>query len=210
MVLMTESKEVKVCKTCNEEKPLSEFSGCGVTADRLQPNCKPCHEERKRAGKAAASEKRAAAAADARQEVKNIEPENPPQPEARIDVPASGIITKEVVTTEVLRWKVGERSVQIEELSREDLLAAARSLFEENATLRAEFEKEISEIAEAYEEKIQSLHYVLAAQVELEIREAVRDKMGVILEVVMGEVERRTAGAERMENESKEGADNER
>jgi transcriptional regulator with XRE-family HTH domain len=64
----------------------------------------------------------------------------------------TGVVTKEVVTTEVLRWQAGVRSVRLEELSREDLLAAARSLFEENARLRGEFEKEMGEIAEAYEE----------------------------------------------------------
>lgn len=60
MPIATEARKSKVCKTCEEEKPLSEFSGCGVTPDRLQPNCKPCHEERKRAGLSAANARRAA------------------------------------------------------------------------------------------------------------------------------------------------------
>jgi hypothetical protein len=118
------------------------------------------------------------------------------EPKARVDSPATGVVTKEVVTTEVLRWQVGGRAVLIEELNREDLLGAVRSLFEMNARLRAEFEKEMGELAEAYEQKIHSLHHMLAANVELEIREAVRDKMAVILEAVAAEVERRSSARE--------------
>jgi transcriptional regulator with XRE-family HTH domain len=116
--------------------------------------------------------------------------EVPVEPEVTVNSPIGGVVTKEVVTTEVLRWQVGDSSVPVEELSRENLLGAVRSLFEINGRLRAEFEKEMGEMAEAYEQKIHSLHLVLAAQVELDIREAVRDKMEVILEAVMAEVER--------------------
>ncbi|VTS00435.1 unnamed protein product [Gemmata massiliana] len=55
---MTEELKTKVCKTCETEKPLSEFSGCGFTRDRRQPNCKPCHERRMRAGRVAGAAKR--------------------------------------------------------------------------------------------------------------------------------------------------------
>lgn len=52
---------VKRCNTCGADKPLTEFSGCGITPDRLQPNCKPCHERRKQEGLAAAAAWRAKA-----------------------------------------------------------------------------------------------------------------------------------------------------
>jgi transcriptional regulator with XRE-family HTH domain len=123
------------------------------------------------------------------------------EPEARVGLPATGVVTKDVVTTEVLRWQVGGRALPIEELSRDDLLGAVRSLFEVNGRLRAEFEQEMGELAEAYEQKIRSLHHVLAAHVELGIREAVRDKMEVILEAVAAEVERRSAAAENARKE---------
>jgi transcriptional regulator with XRE-family HTH domain len=119
--------------------------------------------------------------------------EQPGKSELGVSPPSVGIVTKEVVMAEVLRWQVGGRSLPIEELSREDLLGAVRSLFEANGRLRLDFEKEMGEIAEAYEQKIRSLHHVLAAYVELEIREAVRDKMEMILEAVMAEVERRSS-----------------
>lgn len=223
MVIAVSGTRSKVCKSCGEEKPLSEFSGCGVTPDRLQPNCKPCHEERKRAGKAAASEKRAAAVACAQQEVRSAYETHvaPPQPSGGsaaelgtpmlpkpgIDSPTPGVVTSEVVMTEVLRWQIGDRSMPIEGLGREELLVVARSLFEENARLRAESERELDEIAEAYEQKIHSLYHVLAAQVELDMREAIRDKMDVILEAVMAEVDRRSSvatGGHKVTNDSKE------
>ncbi|AMV24229.1 hypothetical protein VT84_07520 [Gemmata sp. SH-PL17] len=60
---MTEELKTKVCKICETEKPLTEFSGCGLTSDRLQPNCKPCHERQKRAGRVIGAAKRKALAA---------------------------------------------------------------------------------------------------------------------------------------------------
>jgi transcriptional regulator with XRE-family HTH domain len=131
------------------------------------------------------------------------------EPEANFGSPARGVVKKDVVTTEVLRWQVGDRSTPIEELSREDLLSAVRSLFEVNGKLRAEFEREVGEIAEAYEQKIRSLHHMLAAHVELEIREAVRDKMEVILAAVAATLERRSSTPEdarkEVMNDNKEG-----
>ncbi|WP_165063977.1 hypothetical protein [Paludisphaera rhizosphaerae] len=43
---------LKRCKTCGEQKPLLDFAGCGVTADKLQPNCRPCHSAKMTAGRA--------------------------------------------------------------------------------------------------------------------------------------------------------------
>ena len=34
--------EQKKCKTCGRELPVSEFSSCALTKDRLQPSCKEC------------------------------------------------------------------------------------------------------------------------------------------------------------------------
>jgi transcriptional regulator with XRE-family HTH domain len=133
------------------------------------------------------------------------------EPKAHVGSPASGVVKQAVVTTEVLRWQVGNRSTPIEELSREDLLGAVRSLFEVNGKLRAEFEREMGEIAETYEQEIRSLHHVLAAHVELEIREAVRDKMEVILEAVAAALERRPFAPldarKEVMNDNKEGTD---
>jgi hypothetical protein len=53
----------------------------------------------------------------------------------RVITPGIGAVTKEVVTTEVLRWQVGDRSMPIEELSRDELLDAVRSLFEANGSM---------------------------------------------------------------------------
>ena len=96
-----------------------------------------------------------------------------------------------MVTAHVLRWQVGECSVPIEELGREDLLGAVRSLFDINARQKTAFGKEMDEVAEMYEQKIRSLHLALAAHVELEIREAVRDRMDAILAVVAAELDHR-------------------
>ena len=42
--------ETKVCKTCGRTLPVSEFSACGLTADKLQPNCKQCMSEKQKGG----------------------------------------------------------------------------------------------------------------------------------------------------------------
>lgn len=42
--------ETKVCKTCGRTLPVSEFSACGLTADKLQPNCKQCMSEKRKGG----------------------------------------------------------------------------------------------------------------------------------------------------------------
>lgn len=55
----------KVCRTCGEVKPVSEFAGCGLTADRLQPSCRPCHGAKVSAG----WDRRAVRAAESRDRV---------------------------------------------------------------------------------------------------------------------------------------------
>ncbi|MFO0906825.1 MAG: helix-turn-helix transcriptional regulator [Isosphaeraceae bacterium] len=118
-------------------------------------------------------------------------PVRPSEAAVKIETPVPGVVTKESVTTEVLRWQVGERSIPIDELNREELLDAMRSLFATNGRMKAEFDADLEEIAQAYEQRIQSLHNVLAARVELEMREALRDKMDAILEVVIARGEQR-------------------
>jgi transcriptional regulator with XRE-family HTH domain len=113
------------------------------------------------------------------------------EPVAKAETPTIGVVTEEAITTNVLRWQVGDRTVLIEELDREDLLGAVRSLFDTNAALRAEFDTAVDEIAVMYEEKVRSLHHLLAANVEMGIREAVRDKMDVIVEAVTAAFDRR-------------------
>lgn len=132
----------------------------------------------------------------------------PAEPKAEVIATVVGIVTEETVTDHVLRWQVGDDSMPIDDLSREDLLGAVRSLFEANGKLRAEFDMAMGEIANMYERKISSLHHILAAQVELEIRDAVRDKMETILEAVMAEVERRSPMAVEMGKDSKESTNN--
>jgi len=65
-----------------------------------------------------------------------------------------------------------------EVLGREELIVAVRSLREERAL---------------YEEKIRALYHLVSATIELQIREAVRDKMDVLLEVVSEEIRKRSA-----------------
>ena len=42
--------ETKVCKTCGRTLPVSAFSACVLTADKLQPNCKECMTKKQRGG----------------------------------------------------------------------------------------------------------------------------------------------------------------
>lgn len=42
--------ETKVCKTCGRTLPVSEFSACVLTADKLQPNCKQCVSTKQKSG----------------------------------------------------------------------------------------------------------------------------------------------------------------
>lgn len=42
--------ETKVCKTCGRTLPVSEFSACVLTADKLQPNCKQCMSTKQKSG----------------------------------------------------------------------------------------------------------------------------------------------------------------
>lgn len=72
MVITTQNTKVKACQTCGVEKALTEFSGCGVTPDRFQPNCKPCHEQKKRAGRIAAGKKRVAQDTATRAEAESV------------------------------------------------------------------------------------------------------------------------------------------
>lgn len=45
-----ETPKTKKCKTCGAELPLSEFSACVLTKDRLQSSCKRCMSERQKKG----------------------------------------------------------------------------------------------------------------------------------------------------------------
>lgn len=42
--------KTKVCKTCGRTLPVSEFSACVLTADKLQPNCKQCMSTKQKSG----------------------------------------------------------------------------------------------------------------------------------------------------------------
>jgi hypothetical protein len=42
--------ETKVCKTCGRTLPISAFSACVLTADKLQPNCKECMSNKQKSG----------------------------------------------------------------------------------------------------------------------------------------------------------------
>lgn len=42
--------ETKVCKTCGRTLPISAFSACVLTADKLQPNCKECMSSKQKSG----------------------------------------------------------------------------------------------------------------------------------------------------------------
>jgi hypothetical protein len=42
--------ETKVCKTCGRTLPVSAFSACVLTADKLQPNCKECMKRKQKDG----------------------------------------------------------------------------------------------------------------------------------------------------------------
>lgn len=42
--------ETKVCKTCGRTLPVSAFSACVLTADKLQPNCKECMSNKQKSG----------------------------------------------------------------------------------------------------------------------------------------------------------------
>lgn len=42
--------KTKVCKTCGRELPVEAFSACGLTKDKLQPNCKSCMKEKQQLG----------------------------------------------------------------------------------------------------------------------------------------------------------------
>ena len=42
--------ETKVCKTCGRALPVTEFSTCVLSADKLQPSCKKCTSERQKKG----------------------------------------------------------------------------------------------------------------------------------------------------------------
>lgn len=44
--------ETKVCKTCGRTLPVSAFSACVLTADKLQSNCKECMSYKQRSGRA--------------------------------------------------------------------------------------------------------------------------------------------------------------
>ena len=44
------SKVTKVCKTCGRTLPVSAFSACVLTADKLQPNCKECMSNKQKSG----------------------------------------------------------------------------------------------------------------------------------------------------------------
>lgn len=44
------SMETKVCKTCGRALPISAFSACVLTADKLQPYCKECMSDKRRDG----------------------------------------------------------------------------------------------------------------------------------------------------------------
>ena len=44
------SMETKVCKTCGRTLPVSAFSACVLTADKLQPNCKECMKRKQKDG----------------------------------------------------------------------------------------------------------------------------------------------------------------
>jgi transcriptional regulator with XRE-family HTH domain len=46
--------------------------------------------------------------------------------DAQAATPTTGVVTEETVTANVLRWQVGELSVPIEELSREEMLNTSR------------------------------------------------------------------------------------
>lgn len=133
-------------------------------------------------------------------------PNQPVEPTTKADSPVVGVVTEETVTAQVLRWQVGDRSVPIEDLNREDLIGAVRSLFAANAELKADFERGMGEVAEMYEQKVRSLHLALAAQVELDIRDAVRDKMEMILEAVMAEIEHRRITRKKETNHSQKEA----
>lgn len=45
------SMETKVCKTCGRTLPISAFSACVLTADKLQPNCKECMKRKQKDGR---------------------------------------------------------------------------------------------------------------------------------------------------------------
>lgn len=104
--------------------------------------------------------------------------------------PTVGDATGEPVTS-----RAGGRAGPIEELSRDDLLGAVRSLRDANAAARAEFETVTADLVAMYEEKVRALYHALAASVELGIRDAVRDKMDVILAAVTAAAGRRPAAA---------------
>lgn len=49
--------EVKICRTCGETKPSSEFYRNNKSKDGLRPDCKPCNRDRVRAWQEAERER---------------------------------------------------------------------------------------------------------------------------------------------------------
>lgn len=84
--------ETKVCKTCGRALPVTEFSACVLSADKLQPSCKECTSERQKKGWA----KRAAKLCATRE---HEQPQPTPEPE-RI---------KPTVKPEAVRERIIER-----------------------------------------------------------------------------------------------------
>ncbi len=91
-----ETPKTKKCKTCGAELPLSEFSACVLTKDRLQSSCKRCMSERQRKGRM-----KKAAAMVATQE----QPQPTPEPEA---LRMFKVELEETVTAAAYAHKIGD------------------------------------------------------------------------------------------------------
>jgi transcriptional regulator with XRE-family HTH domain len=137
---------------------------------------------------------------------------NHDQPAPRAEPGTRSPAAKQAATVEAVYWPVAGVPVPIDNLDRDELRAAVRSLLRENKELAAAFEREMESLADVYESKVRSLQHLAAAALELEIREAVRDKMEVIVEAMAAEVRRRSTWLQGAEQEgisdNKEEADN--
>ena len=54
---MSQQPETKVCTRCKETKSLDDFRGKSSARDKRQHVCRPCHQEQKRAWRAANPDK---------------------------------------------------------------------------------------------------------------------------------------------------------